>query len=97
MHVLVNICRTTFLVSANIAVSRLTILRVIFSIAILVLSFPLSIVTSEFCEGRIMIDNMFFAVLFCPLYVRSPSVLTLIFSRVFCTVNVYYVSKTVRK
>lgn len=92
IRMLIGVYHAAFLISTGISISELAFLQVIFSVTILLLDFPLSVVADRFYRKQMVVLGVFFTILFYPLCMLSPNIIALILSEVFYAIGICCIS-----
>lgn len=92
IRMLIGVYHAAFLISTGINISQLAILQIVFSLTVLLLDFPLSVLADRYYRKQMVVIGVFFTILFYPLCILSPNITALVFSEIFYAIGICSIS-----
>lgn len=92
IRMLIGVYHAAFLISTGVTISQLAVLQIVFSVTVLILDFPLSVIADRFYRKQVVVSGVFFTILFYPLCIQSPDMLALVFSEIFYAIGICCIS-----
>ena len=64
IRMLIGVYHAAFLISTGVTISQLAVLQIVFSVTVLILDFPLSVIADRFYRKQVVVSGVFFTILF---------------------------------